>query len=137
MTATLTNGFVTDETRRLVAIPQGALYAPRPMSTMLEALERAIELAGGQPQFADRLNTARQQLQAETPEDLARPIKQQHVDYWLRVMKRLPERLARAGELATDGNVTRYQFRPDVFGDGPEQMPMPSARIVGLATSPG
>ena len=45
-----------------------------------------------------------------------KPIKQQHVDYWIRVMKKLPSEHARAAERVAEGRFTRYDFRPDIFG---------------------
>jgi len=93
------------------------------MSSMLEALERAVELAGGQSEFARRLNLAREALGLATPADL-KPVKQQHVDYWMRVMKKLPAEHVRAAEFAVDGKVTRYEFRSDVFGPPPGVAPL-------------
>jgi hypothetical protein len=83
---------------------------------MLEALERVVELGGGQTQFADKLNEALAVLQPPPRPAAAKPIRQQHVDYWIRVAKKLPSELARAAEYAVDGKVTRYELRPDVFG---------------------
>lgn len=74
--------------------------------TMLEALERAVELAGGQSELARRIGGT---------------VKQQHVHYWLKVMGKISEKHAIAAELAVDGQVTRYQLRPDVFGREPER----------------
>lgn len=74
--------------------------------TPREALEKAISLAGSQSELARRIGG---------------PVKQQHVDYWLRVMGKISEKHAIAAERAVDGQVTRYQFRPDVFGDAPAE----------------
>jgi hypothetical protein len=90
---------------------------------MHEALMRAVELAGGQTQFAEKLNSA---LELLTParSHAAKPIRQQNVDWWLRRTKKLPAELARAAEMAVDGRVTRYEFRPDVFGVSHDAAPL-------------
>lgn len=90
---------------------------------MLAALERAVDLVGGQSEFARRLNLARQQLELEAGVLAAdqKQIKQQHVDYWMRVMKKLPAEHVRAAEVAVEGRVTRYEFRSDVFGPPPDE----------------
>ncbi len=63
------------------------------------ALVRAIEMAGG-------------------PANLARSIgiRTQAISQW----QKAPANRCRAIEAATNGQVTRYQLRPDVFGDSPE-----------------
>lgn len=90
---------------------------------MHEALVRAVELAGGQTQFAEKLNGA---LELLTParSQAAKPIRQQNVDWWLRRTKKLPAELARAAEMAVEGRVTRYEFRPDVFGVSHDAAPL-------------
>lgn len=77
---------------------------------MLNALTRAVDLAGGQSELARRLQA--QGLQ----------VKQQNIDYWIRFSKKAPGKFARGIETATDGQVTRYELRPDVFGDTPERV---------------
>jgi DNA-binding transcriptional regulator YdaS (Cro superfamily) len=72
------------------------------MST-LEALQKAIELAGGQSELGRRISA-----------------KQQTVHYWVSVMGKAPAEYCRPIEAAVDGQVTRYQLRPDVFGEAPE-----------------
>ena len=68
--------------------------------TMLEALQRAVKLAGGQSALARRIQ-----------------VKQQTVHYWLSVGKKASADYARKIEEAVGGQVTRYELRPDVFGE--------------------
>lgn len=70
---------------------------------MLEALERAISIAGGQSELARRIKA-----------------KQQTVHYWVSTAGKAPAEYVRAIEAAVDGQVTRYELRPDVFGAAPE-----------------
>ena len=50
-----------------------------------------------------------------------RRIYQSHVGKWLHATKQgIPAEYCRAIEQATNGKVTRYELRPDVFGVGPE-----------------
>jgi hypothetical protein len=90
---------------------------------MHEALVRAVELAGGQTLFAEKLNGALELLTPARPH-AAKPIRQQNVDWWMRRAKKLPAELARAAEVALDGRVTRYEFRPDVFGVSHDAAPL-------------
>ena len=76
-----------------------------PKTTPLEALQLAIELAGGQSALA-RLCGGR--------------VKQAHVWNWLNRNRALPSEHARTVEEALGGKVTRYQLRPDVFGESPQ-----------------
>lgn len=66
-------------------------------------LERAIEIVGGQSKLARAVGT--------TP---------QAVHQW-REKGRVPGERARAVELATGGQVTRYELRPDIFGAAPDE----------------
>lgn len=69
---------------------------------MIEALRKAVQIAGGQSQLAKAVG-----------------VKQQHVWNWLnRDMKPAAGRVL-AIEEAVAGRVTRYQLRPDVFGSTP------------------
>jgi DNA-binding transcriptional regulator YdaS (Cro superfamily) len=62
-----------------------------------EALERAVELAGGQKPLADLIGTT-----------------QPNIWYWLNKSKRgVPSEYAAAIEEAT--GVTRHELRPDIF----------------------
>lgn len=72
--------------------------------TPLEALERAIAIAGGQSELARRISA-----------------KQQTVHYWVAVAGKAAAEYARPIEFAVDGQVTRYQLRPDVFGEAQEE----------------
>lgn len=66
------------------------------MST--EALNRAIEAAGGQKQLADAIGTT-----------------QPNIWYWLnRSKKGVPSEFASAIEAAT--GISRHELRPDIFG---------------------
>lgn len=69
---------------------------------MVEHLLRAVEIVGGQTALADVLG-----------------IKQQNVWSWLNRTKRCPPEYVLRVEAATGGAVTRYQLRPDVYGDAP------------------
>ena len=75
-------------------------YHP-PMNT--KYLEKAIKIAGGQTALAKLIGR-----------------RQSHVSTWLYRDKKVPAVAARLIDEALDGQVTRYQLRPDVFGQ-PEQ----------------
>lgn len=47
------------------------------------------------------------------------PCAQQTVHEWFQ-RRRIPDRYVRQVEKAVNGKVTRYQLRPDVFGDRPD-----------------
>lgn len=65
-----------------------------------QALEKAIEICGGQAGLARKIGR-----------------KQQNVAYWLKARKGVPAEVAAAIEEAVEAQVTRDQLRPDVFGD--------------------
>lgn len=67
--------------------------------TELEALRKAVKLAGGQTQLADALSKRTNH-----------PIKQAHVWNWLNRSKRLPERYALHVEAILDGKVKASQL---------------------------
>lgn len=70
----------------------------------LTALQRAVELCGTQAELSRRIQ-----------------LDQRYLWNWLnRDLKASPE-YCRAIEDATNGRVTRYQLRPDVFGAGPKR----------------
>ena len=70
-----------------------------------QALRKAIELVGGQVALARALGP---------------PIRQAHVWKWLnRTQLGVPAEYCRAIEGLTQGQVTRYDLRPDVFGEAP------------------
>jgi len=68
--------------------------------SMLEALQKAVDLAGGQSEFARRLGGT---------------VKQQHVHYWLNVMGMISHKYVIAAETAVDGRVSRHELRPDLY----------------------
>ena len=73
---------------------------------MLSPLERAIEICGSQTELARRVSR-----------HLPDPIVSQHVWNWVnRAEGKVPAECCRAIEAATEGRVTRYELRPDVFG---------------------
>lgn len=65
---------------------------------MGEALDRAISAAGTMSGLAAKLG-----------------LTFQHIQQWRKV-GRVPAEWARRVEAAVDGQVTRYELRPDVFG---------------------
>jgi len=65
-------------------------------------IRRAVDAAGGQTALATALG-----------------IRQGHVSQWLRRGK-VPADRVLAIEAAIGGEVTRYELRPDVFGDAPQ-----------------
>lgn len=68
-------------------------------------LERAVEICTSQAELARRIGGN---------------VKQAHVWNWLNSDSGLaPAEHCRAIETATDGEVTRYELRPDVFGPAP------------------
>lgn len=71
---------------------------------MIEALKRAVELAGGQSSLAKSIG-----------------VKQQHVWNWLNRDGKAAADRAILIERATGGQVTRYELRPDVFGEPPHE----------------
>jgi DNA-binding transcriptional regulator YdaS (Cro superfamily) len=66
-----------------------------------KALETAVKILDGQSAFARACGG---------------DVKQQHVHYWLKVGK-IPAEHCLAIERATKRKVTRYDLRPDVFGE--------------------
>jgi len=71
------------------------------MSKNKKILKKAIEIAGGQKALAEKLGV---------------PIKQQHVWKWLHKTKDgPPAKYVIPIEQATNGQVTRYDLRPDIY----------------------
>ena len=64
----------------------------------VEALEKAVELAGGQTALAESIG-----------------VKQTHIWNWLNRDKRVPAERVIAVEQATDGRVSRHSLRPDIY----------------------
>jgi DNA-binding transcriptional regulator YdaS (Cro superfamily) len=75
----------------------------------MTALHRAIAIAGSQTGLARRIGKT-----------------QCHVAQWLR-RGRVGPTACIAIELAVGGQVTRYELRPDVFGDPPQPGPAGSS----------
>ncbi len=71
-----------------------------PMS--IDALHRAIDSAGSQRALAEKIGK-----------------KQGQIGNWIHRDKKVPAEVCAAIEQATDGRVTRYELRPDVFGETP------------------
>lgn len=71
---------------------------------MENPLQKAVEITGGQTQLAKLIG-----------------VRQSHVWNWLnRSLGVVPADYCRAIEEATNGAVTRYELRPDVFGEAVE-----------------
>jgi DNA-binding transcriptional regulator YdaS (Cro superfamily) len=68
-----------------------------------EALERAIELAGGQQALANKISTSEQK------------VTQQSVSWWLNETGKAPAEKVLPIEAAVNGAVTRHQLRPDIY----------------------
>lgn len=66
----------------------------------LEALQKTVELAGGQSELARRIGGR---------------VKQQHVHYWLTVMEKISHEHVLAAEAAVGGRVSRHDLRPDMY----------------------
>lgn len=70
-----------------------------------DALHRACDLVGSQSALAEKIG-----------------VRQSTLWHWLkRAKKGVPAEYAPAVESATEGAVTRYELRPDVYGDIPNQ----------------
>lgn len=74
------------------------------------ALSKAIEICGTQAELCRRINAL------ESSKGLT-PLRTGHIYHWLN--SRVPAERCQAIEDVTAGEVTRYQLRPDVFGDAP------------------
>lgn len=84
----------------------------------MTALHRAIALAGSQTGLARRIGKT-----------------QSHVAQWLR-RGRVGPTACIAIETAVGGQVTRYELRPDVFGDPPQAGPAASPAQSAPARTP-
>jgi DNA-binding transcriptional regulator YdaS (Cro superfamily) len=67
----------------------------------MDALRRAVEIAGGQTALAHALG-----------------VQQAHVWNWLNRNKRLPAEYVIPVERATKGKVKRHELRPDIYPKG-------------------
>lgn len=65
-------------------------------------LSRAIAAVGGQSELARRIGKT-----------------QGHISSWLRRDAKVPAECVLAVESACDGEVTRYELRPDIYGAAP------------------
>lgn len=78
-------------------------------------LQKAIDMAGGQSMLARKIT----EWYAARGTDLA--VRQQYIWKWLRSESFVPPaEHCRAIEDITNGEVTRYDLRPDVFGTSPD-----------------
>lgn len=68
----------------------------------MQALARAVQIAGGQAALAEKIGK-----------------KQAHIAMWFK-RKKVPAEVCADIEGATDGAVKREQLRPDVFRDPPK-----------------
>ncbi len=68
------------------------------IKTPLDAIKRAVEIAGGQTSLAKRIG-----------------IPQPYVSQWLYRNKQVGPRFVIPVEKAVDGKVTRHQLRPDIY----------------------
>lgn len=72
------------------------------MTTQIEKLAEAISVVGTQAELARQINCS-----------------QVFVHQMLRGLRSIPARFCLPIEQATNGAVTRYELRPDVFGPAP------------------
>jgi DNA-binding transcriptional regulator YdaS (Cro superfamily) len=72
------------------------------MTISAKAVLKAVEICGGQPQLAQRLDR------------IQPPVKQGHVWAWIHRYP-VPPKHFDGFEIATVGQVTRYDLRPDIF----------------------
>jgi DNA-binding transcriptional regulator YdaS (Cro superfamily) len=72
------------------------------MSAELDALKRAVDTAGSQAKFAERLSAFSE-----------KPVAQAHVWYWLRKLQKAPPNQVLAIEAAT--GISRHELRPDIY----------------------
>jgi DNA-binding transcriptional regulator YdaS (Cro superfamily) len=74
----------------------GCLYTDSPMTP----IEKAVEVVGSQSELARQIGCS-----------------QVFVHHMVHGMRSIPPRFCRPIEHATNGAVTRYELRPDVFGE--------------------
>ena len=68
----------------------------------MSAINRAVEILGAQNALADAVGVSKA-----------------FVNQWIKGERPVPPERCRAIEAATDGKVTRYDLRPDIFGAAP------------------
>lgn len=88
------------------------------MDETTSPIEQAIDAAGGRSALADRLGVHRSLL-----------------SQWLTGHRPVAAKHCIAIEEATGGAVTRYQLRPDVFGESPDSLRRTPAANEGDAAS--
>ena len=72
----------------------------------IQALERAVSIAGGQSALAKKINSL-------VPDKIQ--VKQQNIWAWLNKSGTVPAEYAIPIELATGGQVKRHEIRPDIY----------------------
>lgn len=87
-------------------------------TAQLKALKKAVLLLGGKRGTANALN----RVKVEGFE--FDQIKEHAVHHWIRNKGQCPsfDLIAIRLEFATDGDITRYQLRPDVYGFNSDQL---------------
>ena len=85
----------------------------------MKALNKAVELAGGQAALA-RLLTEKRNKDANG--DPVNPVTRQNVQYWMKV--NLPPKIAVDIETVLAARVTRYELLPELFGPSLNDMPV-------------
>jgi DNA-binding transcriptional regulator YdaS (Cro superfamily) len=86
-------------------------------SDSTSALERASKAVGGDTKLAEAINEAALPMPAITPKGKG------HVGKWHARGGVVPPEVVLRIEAATDGEVTRHELRPDVFGFEPIAVP--------------
>lgn len=76
----------------------------------LSPLQKAIELCGSQEKLAEAITDLRRPLDGKI-------VVQQNVSYWLTAPLGVPAHYCRNIEVITNNQVTRFDLRPDVFGE--------------------
>ena len=77
-----------------------------------ELVKRAVEICGSQSELARRIGGR---------------VRQGHIWKWINYTRVIPAERAIQIERATEGRVSRYELRPDVFGPPPTKTgPYPS-----------
>jgi hypothetical protein len=79
----------------------------------VKALQRAVEIAGGQAKLANSVN---ERLQTRPEWRDVKRLKQAHIWAWLNRTQKVPGEYGIPIEEAVDRGVTRHQLCPSVFG---------------------
>ena len=74
-------------------------------------INKIVKIAGSQESLARKINQF-------IPINI-KPVSQKRVSDWVNGKFDIPPKYIRAIEKAVDGEVTRYQLAPDVFGEDP------------------